>query len=65
MKWRNRAAQGFSPGYICRNIRPERAAEMRDFGPTSVAIHARPILRYVQGIRWPFQGQFYGTLSQA
>jgi hypothetical protein len=36
MKWPERIAQAFRPGYVRFRIRPEGAAEMREFCPTRV-----------------------------
>jgi hypothetical protein len=36
MKWPERIAQAFRPGYVRFRIRPEGAAEMREFCPTPV-----------------------------
>jgi hypothetical protein len=36
MKWPERIAQAFRPGYVGFRIRPEGAAEMCEFCPTHV-----------------------------
>jgi hypothetical protein len=38
MKWRNRTAQIFRPGNVERGIRPDKAAEMRDFRSKSFVL---------------------------
>jgi hypothetical protein len=59
MKWFNRTAQGFSPGYQQRKSRPERATDIHD-------VYADEDI-YCRGaedrIRPPFQGEIVYALS--
>jgi hypothetical protein len=57
MKWFNRTAQGFSPGDIQHEPRPERATDARD------VLSGRVFFCSGVGdpIRSPLQGEFMGT----